>query len=261
MNQLVFLGTANGVPTASTCTAIQLETDATNLLFDTGGGHEILRAFRSANKNPADIQNIFISHYDSDHILGIVPLVRVFIMEPKKRTVYCSADVMKATEAIFMYTGNRHYKKVREFLKFDIVGDGDVRKIDDMTVTFFDVDSSKTPQMGCAVVLADTTKVSYLGDEPYRERYRQYVVDSDVLLHEAFCTSVTVARFHPYEKHHGTARDAGDNAAKINAKKLVLFHSEDETLSTRKEAYLADARLGGFKGEIFVPVDSDILKL
>lgn len=224
------------------------------------GGHEIIRAFHSAGKDPANIQNIFISHWDSDHILGLVPLMRVFRSNPSKRTLYCSADVASAIESIFAYTGNSYYKKASEFFEVDVVGDSDVRKIGDWSVVFFDVHSDKTPQMGCSVSLEDGTKISYLGDEPYRESYRQYVVDSDILMHEAFCTSIAVERFKPYEKHHGTARDAGENAAKINAKQLVLFHSEDETLTTRKEAYLADARDSGFMGKVFVPVDSDILE-
>ncbi len=82
MRQIVFLGTGHGMPTMSACTSLLLEDGTSNLLLDTSGGHEILKAFRKAGKNPADIKNIFISHWDSDHILGIVPMISHFYGRP-----------------------------------------------------------------------------------------------------------------------------------------------------------------------------------
>ncbi|HEX9153868.1 MAG TPA: MBL fold metallo-hydrolase [Candidatus Saccharimonadales bacterium] len=262
MRRIIFLGTGSGMPVASVCTSLLLEDDSTNLLLDTSGGHEILKAFRNAGKDPVDVQNIFISHWDSDHILGIVPLIRVFKADATKRprTIYCSRDVKAAIEGIFSFTAHKHLEKAQEFVRFDIVGDGDTRTIGDWTVRFFDLASGKTPQLGCTVQFIDNKKLAFTGDEPLQEHCLPLVDGSDILLHEAFCTSDQIERFRPHEKHHGTAKDAGQSAILAHAKLLALFHMEDETLDTRKQAYEADAKASGFAGDIFVPIDGDRLE-
>jgi len=260
MRQLVFLGTAAGMPIASHSTSILVQDDNTNLLLDVSGGHNILRAFHEAGKDPREVEHIFISHYDSDHVLGIVPLVRLFQHDQRcPRTVYCSKDTLAAIKAIFTHTAHRQYAGAQEQLQFKVVAGGDSQAFGGWKLSFFDLGSTKTPQLGCSVVFADGKKLSYLGDEPLRDDYVSYAEGSDVLLHEAFCTSDEVDRFKPYEKHHGTAKEAGQNAAKAGAKTLVLFHMEDETLATRKNKYLADVKTSGFAGEILVPEDSDKL--
>lgn len=57
---------------------------------------------------------------------------------------------------------------------------------------------------------------------------------ADWLLCEAFCLYDDRERFKPYEKHHSTALDAGRLASKLNVKNLLLYHTEDKTLATRK---------------------------
>ena len=47
-------------------------------------------------------------------------------------------------------------------------------------------------------------RVSFPGDEPYRESLYDFVKDSDWLLHEAFCVYGERDIFKPYEKHHST---------------------------------------------------------
>lgn len=78
MPRLLFLGTGHGMPIASSCSSILVEDEKNNFLLDAGGGHDILVNFNKAQYEPTKIKNIFITHYDSDHILGIVPLVRAF---------------------------------------------------------------------------------------------------------------------------------------------------------------------------------------
>ncbi len=98
--RMLFLGTGNGMPTTSSCSCVLIEDDTHNFLFDAGGGHDILVQFAKAKVDPTIIKNIFISHYDSDHILGIVPLARAFRRwaKPQPRTIFCSEEVQKTIE-------------------------------------------------------------------------------------------------------------------------------------------------------------------
>ena len=58
-------------------------------------------------------------------------------------------------------------------------------------------------------------------------------------------TSPASAFTRPDEKSHSTALDAGRNAHELRAKNLILYHTEDRTLETRRERYAAEVRGDG----------------
>ena len=87
-----------------------------------------------------------------------------------------------------------------------------------------------------------------------------YVEGADWLLCEAFCLYEDRERFKPYEKHHSTALDAGRLAAQLGVKNLLLYHTEDKTLATRKERYAAEAA-SQFSGKVYVPDDLEEILL
>ncbi|MCL5430329.1 MAG: MBL fold metallo-hydrolase [Candidatus Marsarchaeota archaeon] len=246
------------MPIASTCTAILVEDGETNLLLDTAGGHDLLVKMNEAKVNPHTIKNIFITQYDSDHILGIVPLIRAFRGEinPIKRRIFCAQNVKDAIESLFTYVAKIHYEKVKPYLEYVIVNDGMSYELGRWRLKFFDSKSNRTPVMGCTITFPDDIKLGYLGDEPLKEHYIAAVKNCDVLVHDAFCLEADKKEFEPHEKNHSTVKDAATNAMKVGAKKLVLFHMEDKTLKTRKQAYLKEAKQY-FSGDVFVPVDLD----
>lgn len=248
------------MPFRSNSSAILVDDNDTQLLLDTSGGYTIFRAFYDAGKSARDITHIFISHYDADHILGIVPLVRLFSSDDNERTIFCSQTTKDAIDTIFTYTAHRHFEKVKNRLNFVILGDGDTATFNGHSLTAFDVKSDKTPQLGCAVTFADQKRVIFVGDEPLESHCLPLAQNCDILIHEAFCTSDQVDHFKPYEKQHGTAKDAGERAVEAHAKTLALFHMEDETLETRKLSYLADVRAGGYADNVVVPIDGDTLQ-
>jgi ribonuclease Z len=73
---------------------------------------------------------------------------------------------------------------------------------------------------------------------------------------EAFCKYADRDIFHPYEKHHSTALDAAVLAQQLNVKNLVLYHTEEKTIATRKRDYTLEAKTK-FNGNVFVPDDLD----
>ena len=67
------------------------------------------------------------------------------------------------------------------------------------------------------------------------------VKDADWLMSEAFCLYEDRDRFKPYEKHHSTVLDAARLAERLHVRNLILYHTENRTLETRKLRYTAEA--------------------
>ena len=129
-----------------------------------------------------------------------------------------------------------------------------------MKVDCFDIGSTKDKQFGCRIHLDEAHTLVCLGDEPFNEINQAYVQDCTWLLSEAFCLYEHRETFKPYEKHHSTALDAGVLAEKLGVKNLVLYHTEDKTLPTRKTSYTHEAKQH-FHGNVFVPNDLDVIDL
>ena len=125
-----------------------------------------------------------------------------------------------------------------------------------MAITFFDIHSTKLRQFGFAARLPSGLRLACLGDEPFNPLCGRYVEGCGLLMSEAFCLYADRERFRPYEKHHSTALDAGRIAASLGAESLLLYHTEDETLATRRARYVAEAA-SVFPGRILVPDDLD----
>ena len=138
--------------------------------------------------------------------------------------------------------------------------DGERFSVGDMQLQCFDIHSTKERQFGFAAVFADGVRLCCLGDEPFNPLCRQYAQGADWLMHEAFCTYADRDRFRPYEKNHSTARDAARDAQDLQAKNLILYHTEDRTLETRRIRYGVEAK-EYFGGNIVVPDDLQVIAL
>lgn len=103
-------------------------------------------------------------------------------------------------------------------------------------------------------------KLTCCGDEPYNDSEKKYALDSEWLLHEAFCLFSEAEIFDPYGKNHSTVKDACEIAEKLRVKNLLLYHTEDKNISARKKLYLAEGEKF-FGGKIYVPDDLEILNL
>ncbi len=80
------------------------------------------------------------------------------------------------------------------------------------------------------------------------------------LLHEAFCLSSEADVFHPYEKHHSTAKDACLLAEELQVKNLILYHTEDRNIACRKALYSQEGA-AYFSGALYVPEDLEVIEL
>ena len=122
------------------------------------------------------------------------------------------------------------------------------------------VDDDGTLYVPVVATLPDGKRVAVTGDEPLNMVNEHLIAGADWLLSEAFCLYAHREQFRPYEKYHSTALDAGLTARVLGVKNLLLYHTEDHHLDTRRRAYAAEAG-SQFKGNIVVPDDLEVITL
>lgn len=261
MEELIILGTgnANAVRCYNTCLALRKGEEY--LLVDAGGGNGILRQLEQAEIPMERIHHIFLSHEHTDHILGMVWMIRMIAARIKQGRyegnlhLYMHTELVETLLTIVKLTvQGKFVRLIGERIFFHPLEDGDTVEILSEKVTFFDIRSEKAKQYGFMMLLPDGRKFVYAGDEPYRECEKGYVEGAHWLLHEAFCLYSERERFKPYEKYHTTVKDACEMAESLKVQNLILYHTEDQNYENRKELYLAEGR-PYFSGNLFVPYD------
>ena len=269
MNKITMLGTGNAAVDRCYNTCFVLETSSTKLLVDAGGGNGVLCRLKSAGMSVADIHLMFITHAHIDHILGAVWIIRMAAQCKNYDGVLCvygNDKVQRVLRTIIdMTLAKKQLAKVAERVVFRELSDGDSFDAGDIRMQCFDIHSTKEKQFGFRAELpADAPRsplsLACLGDEPYNPLNRAFAERCDWLLCEAFCLYADRDEFKPYEKNHSTALDAGKLAAELCAKNLLLYHTEDKTLDTRRESYSREAAQN-FKGGIVVPDDLEVVEL
>ena len=268
--QITMLGTGNATVSQIYNTCFVLQTPSTLMLVDAGGGNRILAQLKKVNVPISDIHHLFVTHAHTDHVLGVIWVIRM-VAQCKGYEgllhVYGNDKVMKVIKTIIdMILAKKQLAKVAERVVFHQLEDGDCFEVGDMKLECFDIQSTKEKQFGFRAELPssdDSGKplvLACLGDEPYNELNRRYIVGTDWMMCEAFCLYADRDTFKPYEKCYSTALDAGKLAEELGVKNLILYHTEEKTLANRKENYTREAA-ENFKGRIFVPDDLEVIEL
>lgn len=258
------LGTGHATVTHCYNTCFILQTASTRLLVDAGGGNGILAQLNRLQLPITSLHHLFVTHAHTDHILGTIWVLR---MVASAKTydgtfqVYThdkAALVMRTV--VEMTFSQKHLERVSERVVFHTLKDGDVLQAGDIRLKCFDIHSTKEKQFGFRATLPSGLVVACLGDEPYNAANRTLVLRADWLMCEAFCLYADRERFRPYEKCHSTALDAGRTAAELDVRGLILYHTEDSSLPTRRQTYTHEAAQH-FGGRIIVPDDLECIYL
>ena len=268
--QITMLGTGNATVSQIYNTCFVLQTPSTLMLVDAGGGNGILAQLKKVNVQISDIHHLFVTHAHTDHVLGVIWVIRM-VAQCKGYEgllhVYGNDKVIKVIKTIIdMILAKKQLAKVAERVVFHQLEDGDCFEVGDMKLECFDIQSTKEKQFGFRAELPSSDEsdkplvLACLGDEPYNEQNRRYIVGADWMMCEAFCLYADRDTFKPYEKCHSTALDAGKLAEELGVKNLILYHTEEKTLANRKENYTREAA-ENFKGRIFVPNDLEVIEL
>lgn len=268
--QITMLGTGNATVSQIYNTCFVLQTHGSLMLVDAGGGNGILAQLKKVNVQISDIHHLFVTHAHTDHVLGVIWVIRMLAQCKGYEGllhVYGNDKVMKVIKTIIdMILAKKQLAKVAERVVFHQLEDGDCFEVGDMKLECFDIQSTKEKQFGFRAELPSSDEsgkplvLACLGDEPYNEQNRRYIVGADWMMCEAFCLYADRDTFKPYEKCHSTALDAGKLAEELGVKNLILYHTEEKTLANRKENYTREAAKN-FKGRIFVPDDLEVIEL
>lgn len=267
MEQLYVFGTGHAAVTRCYNTCFALRRGDEYFMTDAGGGNGILGILQSMEVDLNHIHHIFVTHEHTDHILGIVWMVRFIGSAIKSGSyegdlnIYCHDGLTDTIATLCRLTLQAGiYRLIGDRIHLIPVSDKETREILGFEITFFDIHSTKARQYGFTALLSDKRRLTCCGDEPLNPECISYAQNSAWLLHEAFCLYQDRERFKPYEKHHSTVKDACELAEKAGAENLVLWHTEDTNLAHRKENYTAEGQ-PFFSGRIFVPQDGEILTL
>ena len=95
------LGTGNALCTRcyNTCFTLQ-DADDSLLLVDAGGGNRILTQLERAGLCREDIHDIFVTHAHTDHLLGVIWIVRMALQFGYRLNVWSHEKVIGLLDGI-----------------------------------------------------------------------------------------------------------------------------------------------------------------
>ena len=271
MSYITMLGTGNALATHcyNTCFTLHGPDADSLLLVDAGGGNGILTQLERAAIPLDAIANLFVTHAHTDHLLGCVWMMRMALQKHHPLHVWSHRKVVDLLTYICRQilpprqSGAITYADNPDpdaFVVMHTLQSADHFSVGSFRLQCFDILSTKEPQYGFTAVLPDGQRLCCLGDEPFNDACRPYAERADWLMSEAFCLYDDRDRFHPYEKHHSTVLDAARLAQQLAVPNLILYHTEDKTLATRRQRYTAEA-LTAFTGRVYVPDDLERIDL
>lgn len=262
MEKIIMLGTGHGSVMNSYNTCFLLENNHENLLVDTGGSIQIIKNLQEKGYKLTDINNIFISHCHTDHILGLCWIFKKasvsFLNEERKSkiNVYCNCEVAesikKLIEAVFP---DKLQEVLNENVLIHVLHDGDVVSIAGENITFFDVHAKSNLLYGFETILNCGAKLIFLGDETCNPILYDKLKGADYVMHEAFCldSEENVPKF--IKEHHATVKSVCQTMEPFDIKNLIIYHTEDSH-DNKKELYTKEAKMY-YSRNVIIPDDLD----
>jgi len=260
-NYITMLGTGNALVTRCYNTCFTLHSRQGDLLLvDAGGGNGILTQLQRAGIAYDSIHHLFVTHAHTDHLLGCVWMVRMALQFHFPLHVWSHQKVIDLLTDISRQILPKGGQGIGSTVVMHSLNDGDHFAVGDIQLQCFDIHSTKERQFGFTASFPGGLRLCCLGDEPYSPLCQPYAQGADWLMSEAFCLYADRDRFKPYEKHHSTALDAARLAEELGVRNLILYHTEDKTLETRRVRYMAEAE-AVFSGHVYVPDDLERIVL
>jgi ribonuclease Z len=266
--KITVLGTGHG--TAINCynTCFTLDDGNEYFLVDTGGGNGILKQLADSNIDVRQIKNIFVSHTHTDHIMGIVWMVRFigrkYLVENFDETfnIYGNSEVIPAIRQMCnAVLPPKFTDLLDDKIKLIQVDTGDSAVILNKKVEFFDINANKVKQTGFSLWFNENEKFTFIGDEVCKSSTEKYVENSKWLFADAYMAGQEAEEYNPIQRHsHSTVKFVAELCERLNVKNVIMSHTIDTKLDTRKKDFTEDAKKY-FSGNVFVPDDLEVIQL
>lgn len=251
-----------------------------HLQFD--AGRATVSRVLGAGSSPADLTALFLTHYHSDHLVGLQDLVlthwtmdvydeadRLAIFAPNGSTLrFCERmlDVWEDDLGVRALHNKRDPEPKIDLFGFDtpdapteLWSRGDVRVIVGPV--------RHEPIVGAVGYRIETPDgvVAISGDTTVCDEVAQLAVGADVMVYEAMRMDVIAKRPPDKQyimKYHSDTRLIGAQMAELGVPKLLLTHLIPAPATDEDRQLFADeVREGGYKGEIMVCNDLDTATL
>lgn len=236
--------------------------DEKNALFiDTWWGMSLMQ--RVLNWQEA-INNLYMTHCHSDHLLGIAHVLRV-TRTPLQ--LYCTQDLEKRISALMEIIWKWTYYTNQKYnwnICINYINQWTDIHIWNWTISPINLFSSKDEQHWF-ILTQEENKLVFFGDEAVNILNRKDLdlyKWADRLLCEAFCIDSDKEYQEPQKKQHITAQEAWYIAQTLWIKNLILSHISDYTDNRMQQitAIKADA-MKNYLWPIIVPHDNDTIDL
>ena len=267
MQKFYVLGTCAGISDIGFTLSGVLQHNDKCLLVDTGEGMQVLKQLRLSGIKISNIHDVFISHKHIDHLLGLIPFIRKVLTSIKigeyegVLNIYCDIEIKEIVDYIIKATFQDTFQELyKEKIKFFILENGQEYNVIGYKMRVLDTYSKASVQFGFEIILEDNKRLFYLGDVPCATQNYERVKNADWVLHEAFSTSPKNKYTELIKSHHSNVADVCKDMNQLNVKNLVLWHTLDDNIETRKERFLTEGK-EYFDGNLYVPDDLEVIDL
>ncbi len=273
---VTLLGTGSPIPTSNRFSQSTLiEAGKQKLLFDVGRG--VVTRISQLGIPLRDIDATFISHFHSDHIVGLPDLWLTsrlptgFGSRKQPMAVYGPEGTVAMTDNLVKaYSRDIEIREADELIppssnKFDAhdITPGVVYEKDGVKVTAFETHHGDliTPNYGY-IIEYDGKKVLITSDTTYDERIAQQGKGADMIIHEVAAIDPGLLKEYPRFKeinaHHTTPEEAGRiftmAAPRLAAYTHIIIIKPDQPLEQPTDEVVTRTR-ATYKGPLVVGED------
>jgi len=267
MEKLIMLGTGSSQAVKCYNACFALQDGDEYLLVDGGGGSGILRQLAQAGIAPEKIHNIYLSQSNPESIFGVIWVIKMIgsLMRTDEYDgelkIYCQSELVAAVHTLANITLPRRFIWLFDHrILFVPVYDGDMRHMMDHRVKFFAMESNVKKQFGFTMAMDSGKRLVFAGAGLLPESCFSYAENADWLIHEAYCLHSQKDKYLPYAEGRCTVRDACETAAHLGIPELILWQTEEDNLSHRRDLYTAEAKLY-YRDKVRVPDELDVIEL
>jgi ribonuclease Z len=261
MPEIIYLGTAAGLPTAGrNYTSLAILDAGMGVLVDCGASSYQL--LLEAGVRQERISDLFLTHAHIDHIGGL-PSFLVSLRRAKRQTplrLWALPDTLETVEGLLQLFAREFPQPLEYELDLrPLRGGGELPPLGKASFAFLPVEHS-IPAAGLRLTFPRpddrTWSVVYSGDTRPTAALEQFARGCDLLILE--CTYLDRDREKAWQVGHMTALQAGQVAQRAQAKALALVHlwiSWDYPGWEQAQVYEEAAR--AFHGQLRIPNDGE----